>query len=121
MGIPGANLPAGNWENRCPRAIQKNGRQHPQRWPVSGLGELSFAAFPVQGTSGIEAKVEALQHSFAYRCGGSAGTARLLDTNASSLLPVELRLQKSHLEHQQPRIVARAAHPVLVRSNNLLR
>lgn len=121
MGIPGANLPAGNWENRCPRAIQKNGRQHPQRWPVSGLGELSFAAFPVQGTSGIEAKVEALQHSFAYRCGGSAGTARLLDTNASSLLPVELRLQKSHLEHQQPRIVARAAHPVLVRRNNLLR
>ena len=94
---------------------------HPQRWPVSGLGELSFAAFPVQGTSGIEAKVEALQHSFAYRCGGSAGTARLLDTNASSLLPVELRLQKSHLEHQQPRIVARAAHPVLVRRNNLLR
>ena len=63
-------------------------------------------------------KAECRSIPFADRCGGSAGSECQCIWPAPFLLPVELRPQKSGLEHQQAPIVMSATrHKSFIRSN----
>ena len=81
-----------------------------RRWPVSGLGESSFSQ-PSQraSASGFDGKGGVQRHSISRPLRGQRRPGVPVFLASTSLLPVELRPQKSSLEHQQLRIVMSAA------------